>query len=68
MALAGRQRATAATAGDPTVNPFRPSFDFDEMIERVAIGALEMNWCRFGHSRPTARPSVVRFADPGNRV
>ena len=41
----GRKRATANTASDPTVNGMWLGFDFDEMIQRVAIGTLEMDWC-----------------------
>ena len=39
--FASRKRSTAATAGDPPIDSLWPSFDFDDLIERVAIRAID---------------------------
>jgi len=45
LPIAGRKRSTANPARYITVNGFRSSFGFDDLIMRVAMGALEMD-CR----------------------
>jgi hypothetical protein len=45
LPIAGRKRSTANPARYFTVNGFRSGFGFDDLIKRVAMGALEMD-CR----------------------
>jgi hypothetical protein len=39
--FASRKRSTAGTAGDPPIDSSWPSFDFDDLIEPVAIRAID---------------------------
>jgi hypothetical protein len=54
LPIAGRKWSTANPARYITVNGFRSSFGFDDLIMRVAMGALEMD-CR-GSDHDMFRP------------
>jgi hypothetical protein len=68
LPIAGRKRSTANPARYFTVNGFRSSFGFDDLIMRVAMGALEMD-CRGSDHDMSPCPDVsdaIYFPAPAN--
>ena len=56
--VAGRKGSSAISRGHPTISDrFRPSLDFDDLVKRVAMRAVEMQ--RRGLSRHTQPPPLI---------
>ena len=58
--VSGRKASSAVTAGHPLVrNRLWPDFDFDDLVERIGVRAVEMNPRGFGHH---SQPRLIRHA------
>ena len=49
MAIAGRKRRTASLTIQFAISRFRPSLDFDSVVKRAAVCAVELRCCRSVH-------------------
>jgi hypothetical protein len=52
LAIAGSQRPATDAAGYRAINRFRSGFDFDNMIERIAVRTMERGWFAGDHDTP----------------
>jgi hypothetical protein len=59
FAFAPRKRATAGAARYLTVDGFRTGFDSDDLIERIAVRAIEINTRSHGALPPLPEPSMI---------
>jgi hypothetical protein len=63
-AFAGRDRSMAGTAGDPIINNPQPSFGFYDVIEGVAVRAIEMDGAIFDHDALTPLIGLSHYSTP----